>query len=203
MRKSARRVLITVWAGTLIALCGLGAYLLRELLESSGVSTTSQPTEQVNPSTANRLRTITLYFGATNGRGLTREQRQVHAAGKSTHELMKTVLQELVQGPSSVLVPTVPDKTTVNSMFLLDTGELVIDFGKEIQAYHPGSAFCELMTVYSITNTLAANFDEISSVRFLVDGSEVETLTEYGHVDLTEPVVPDQTWISTAGGLRE
>ena len=131
------------------------------------------------------------------------EQRQIHVLDKTSHEVLRLVLQELIQGPASVLVRTIPRETTVNSLFLLDTGELVIDFGKEIQAYHPGSAFCELMTVYSIVNTLTANFNEISSVRFLVEGSELDTLLEHGHVDLTEPVLPDQTWIYAPGGLLE
>lgn len=201
MRRSARRILVAVWAGTLILLCALGLYLFRELLGSVSLPSIEQ-TEQL-PQPARRLRTVSLYFGATGGRGLAREQRQIHVRDKTSHEILRLVLQELIQGPASVLVRTIPRETTVNSLFLLDTGELVVDFGKEIQAYHPGSSFCELMTVYSIVNTLTANFNEISSVRFLVEGSEIETLIEHGHVDLAEPVLPDQTWIYAPGGLLE
>jgi len=201
MRQSARRILVAVWAGTLILLCALGLYLFRELL--SGMSLPSIEQIEQPPQPAKRLQTVSLYFGATSGRGLAREQRQIRVVGKSTSEVLQLVLQELIQGPASVLVRTVPPETTVNSVFLLDTGMLVIDFGKEIQAYHPGSCLSELMTVYSIVNTLTANFNEISSVRFLVEGSEIDTLTEHGHVDLAEPVLPDQTWVYAPGELIE
>ena len=201
MRRSARRILVAVWAGTLILLCGLGLYLFRELLSGMSLPSTEQ-TEQP-PQPMKRLRTVSLYFGATGGRGLAREQRQIRVVGKTSHEVLQLVLQELIQGPATVLVRTIPPETTVNSLFLLDTGTLVIDFGKEIQAYHPGSCLCELMTVYSIVNTLTANFNEISSVRFLVEGSEIDTLIEHGHVDLAEPVLSDQTWIYAPGGFLE
>jgi len=201
MQRSARGILIAVWAGTLILLCALGLYLFRELL--SGMSLPSGDLTEQPPQPARRLQTVSLYFGATGGHGLAREQRKIHVLDKTSHEVLRLVLQELIQGPASVLVRTIPRETTVNSLFLLDTGELVIDFGKEIQAYHPGSAFCELMTVYSIVNTLTANFNEIASVRFMVEGSEIDTLIEHGHVDLAEPVLPDQTWIYAPGGLLE
>ena len=45
------------------------------------------------------------------------------------------------------------------------------------------------MTVYSIVNTLA-ELPEIEMVRFLIEGEEIETLA--GHLDLSEPVYPDE-----------
>jgi len=196
MRESARRVLIVVWASALIALCAFGLYLVRELMRGSPMAVTEKPVPMARP--VSRVKTVILYFGASGGRGLAPEQRDIQADRLSSHELVKRVLEELVNGPASVLIPTVPRETTVNSIFLLEGGELAIDFGKEIQTRHPGGSFAELMTVYSIVNTLTHNFDDISSVRFLVEGEEVGTLV--GHVDLTEPVLPDPTWMWSSGG---
>jgi len=196
MRKSVRRMLIAIWASALIILCALGIYLFRELLHSSP-PVVDRMVEQTAPLPA-RTMNVTLYFGGTGGRGLGSEQRQIQVGQRGVHELVRLVLAEVISGPASALVRSVPRETTINNVFILDNGELVIDFGKEIQAHHPGGSFSELITVYSIVNTITENFEEISSVRFLVEGGEIETLV--GHVDLSEPVMPDQTWIDGAKG---
>ena len=47
----------------------------------------------------------------------------------------------------------------------------------------------ELLSVYSVVDTLAVNFPYLRQVRFLVEGQPVATLK--GHVDLRQPLAPD------------
>jgi spore germination protein GerM len=71
---------------------------------------------------------------------------------------------------------------------------LVLDFSRELQTNHSGGSAGELLTVYSIVNTLAENIHGISRVQILVEGNEVETLA--GHLDLREPLSPNTTWMT-------
>jgi len=64
----------------------------------------------------------------------------------------------------------------------------VVNFSKEIVTAHWGGSMGEIMTVYSVVNTLAL-FPDIEQVKFLVEGEEVETLT--GHLDMSGPLEPD------------
>ena len=60
------------------------------------------------------------------------------------------------------------------------------------------------MTVYSVVNSLAANFPAVKRVQILIEDRPAATLA--GHVDLTRPLRPDMTLLATApltaGGLR-
>jgi spore germination protein GerM len=63
-----------------------------------------------------------------------------------------------------------------------------VDFSRELLTSHWGGSMGEIMTVYSVVNTLAS-LPGIEQVKFLVEGEEIETLT--GHLDISEPVEPD------------
>lgn len=58
---------------------------------------------------------------------------------------------------------------------------------------HPSGILTEMLTIESILGTLHANLPQITQVRFLVDGQQVQTLA--GHADLTRiyPVVDTTT----------
>jgi germination protein M len=69
----------------------------------------------------------------------------------------------------------------------------VLDFSRELQTLHTGGTTGEILTVYSIVNTLTMNFKEVERVQILIDGDEVETLV--GHLDLEQPFTRDNRWI--------
>ncbi|MEM8994950.1 MAG: GerMN domain-containing protein [Acidobacteriota bacterium] len=52
----------------------------------------------------------------------------------------------------------------------------------------------ELLTVYSVVNTVVLGSDAVERVVVLIDGKQPSTLA--GHVDLTRPLRPDPSWIS-------
>ncbi len=66
----------------------------------------------------------------------------------------------------------------------------VVNFASSFAANHPSGIETETLTVLSICATLQANFPRIASVRFLVDGKQIDTLA--GHADLTRTYLTSQ-----------
>ena len=56
----------------------------------------------------------------------------------------------------------------------------------------------ELISVYSIVNSLTVNFPAVKRVQILVDDRPVATLA--GHVDLSRPLPPDMTLLAAEIG---
>lgn len=64
-----------------------------------------------------------------------------------------------------------------------------IDLSKEVSEDHPGGSTGEILTIYSIVNTVAFNFPEIGEVQILIQGKKEQTLK--GHIDISQPLKPD------------
>jgi spore germination protein GerM len=130
---------------------------------------------------------VTLFFASPDGSGLVREGREIEACGDPA-KCVESVVGELVNGPLGDLAPTLPNNTSV--LHVEVNGDLaVIDLGDEIINGLPGGSQAEMTAVYSIVNSIAANFPRIRQVKFLVGGKTVDTLK--GHLDLREPLRPD------------
>ena len=61
-----------------------------------------------------------------------------------------------------------------------------VSFSKAFTADHPGGSSAEIMTVYSIVNSLTTNFPQIKRVQILVEGKEIESIA--GHLSLMKPI---------------
>ncbi len=70
----------------------------------------------------------------------------------------------------------------IRGVFLDASGTAYVDLSSARQNGAAASAWDELLTIYSLVNTLTKNFDEIKQVRFLFEGKETQTLA--GHIDL-------------------
>ena len=200
--KATRTFLLTLWAIAVCALVVIAAVLLREFLSSGdefiygGQRQMTEPTDTMD--------TITLLFGSTDGQGLAKEIRKVPKKDAQLEQI-KQLIEELIRGPNAVLVRTIPEGTKLNSVYLLSDGALVVDFSREIQTLHTGGSTGEILTVYSIVNSLTMNFPQVETVQILIDGDEVETLV--GHLDLEQPLTRDNRWLKpsamTAAAGRE
>lgn len=132
---------------------------------------------------------VALYFSEAEANGLIKEEREVSVDGK---DLKVLVLEELLKGPRSAeLNPTIPQGVKVLSVVLED-GIAVVNFSEELRSKHSGGSTGELLTVYSIVNTLT-DLPGVEKVKFLVEGEELETLA--GHMGLLEPVEPDWSMV--------
>ena len=150
-------------------------------------------------------RDIPLYFATTDGRLLAGETRPI-AYTSRTVENCRSALAALIKGPVTPLQPVLPPSVGIRGLFLLDSGELIVDFTESLQTDARKSASEESLLVYSVVNTLAqpslkGEKDlQVRSVRFLIGGLPPSE-TYPAHLDLTVPVTPDPQWLlATEGG---
>ncbi len=104
---------------------------------------------------------------------------------------MPVVVRELMKGPApkSPLGRLFPADTVVRATYLLPGGTVIVDLGGGTltQGWGTGS-HRELMSVYSLVQTLTANFTDTRRVRVLVNGTPAETLA--GHISLAKSLTP-------------
>jgi spore germination protein GerM len=133
-------------------------------------------------------RAVTLYFESPE-MVLVPETRTVEVPENEAAAL-SAVLRELLKGSTSVGVPNVfPPDSVVRATYLLPDGTAVIDLGGPslTDGWNTGS-HTEMMAVYSIVQTLIANFPSVRRVRLVVNGQPAETLA--GHIRIDRPLRP-------------
>jgi len=163
--------------------------------EEGGDETTVVPTgaaEPEVPAGVERKITVKLFFLAPDQPALLIEDREVAYSADLARQV-RTVVEELVKGPQKGLVGTLPPETKVIDSFVTAAGIAYVDISKEAAQKHPGGSRGELLSVYSIVNSLAANFPAVKRVQILVEDRQVPTLA--GHVDLTRPLSADMTFL--------
>jgi hypothetical protein len=69
----------------------------------------------------------------------------------------------------------------------------VVDFEEQPFTAHPKGIDAELLSIYSIVNTLVFNMDSVRLVKILIGGREAVTFA--GHVDLSHPFAADMLWV--------
>lgn len=137
--------------------------------------------------TETTTRVVRLFFAAPDADKLQAEERTISRAASFVGEA-KQAVDELIKGPQGDLNPTIPEGTELRQLYIDGQGTAYVDFSRDLQTKHPGGTVGELLTIYSIVDTLTANFEEIERVKILVEGSEVLTLA--GHIDTRRPFRP-------------
>jgi spore germination protein GerM len=130
---------------------------------------------------------VLLYFSDSEGEYLIGEKRKILKKNEAKQEA-KEVILELVKGPKGKLTPTLPPRTKLLTLQINDAGMAQVNFNSAISKDHPGGTTAEMMTVYSIVNSLALNFPQIKRVQILIDGKPIETIA--GHLSLRQPLSP-------------
>jgi spore germination protein GerM len=83
-------------------------------------------------------------------------------------------------------VRTIPQNTEIRAIYVTQECICYVDLTSKIADQHPGGIKSELLTVYSIVNSVVLNVPEVEAVKILINGSESTTLA--GHIDLQVPV---------------
>lgn len=124
---------------------------------------------------------VTVYFSDEDALGLVAERRPLSRG----QDPVAQTLAELIKGPQRPgLYPTIPQGVRVLST--RQAGKtLYVDFSRELQTNHWGGSAGEILTVYSIVNSLTA-IPGIEEVVILIEGELQETLA--GHLALDEPL---------------
>lgn len=123
---------------------------------------------------------VTLYFSDTQAEKLVAETRLVTVV---ENNLQKTIVQELIKGPSSSnAIKTVPAETKVLSVETQE-GICFVNLSSDFVSKAPGGSTAEQMAVFSIVNSLT-ELDDVEQVQFLVEGKKLEV---YTHMAFDQP----------------
>jgi len=130
---------------------------------------------------------ILLYFSDGESEYLIGEKREILKRDEIEEEA-KDAINELIKGPKGKLIPTLPTQTKLLSLELGEDGVAKVNFNKALSKDHPGGSSAEMMTLYSVVNSLTLNFPQIKRVQILIEGKGVETIA--GHLSLKKPIPP-------------
>lgn len=200
LRPSRATVLIGLGLAALLAVVVLAAPRLSRLLtrtvpEDEAATEEARPAREEEPArSVERTINVKLFFQAMDRPGLVMEERTVPFSSDLGAQL-KAVVGELIQGSRSGLVATLPPGTKVLEVFVTARGVAYVDLSKEAAQGTSGS-HDELLSVYSIVNSLAVNFPAVKRVQILVEDRPADTLA--GHVDLSRPLTADMTLLAAA-----
>jgi spore germination protein GerM len=145
-----------------------------------------------DPAAVEQKISVKLFFLAPDQPALLIEDREVAYSADLARQV-RTVVEELVKGPQKGLVGTLPPETKVIDTFVTSAGIAYVDLSKEAAQKHPGGSKGELLSVYSVVNSLTSNFPAVKRVQIVVEDRQVPTLA--GHVDLTRPLSSDLTFL--------
>ena len=128
---------------------------------------------------------VHLYFSNKENSFLTSEKRAFFHSD-DPDELGKIIIEALIEGSREGLTRTVPVDTTLRALYVTQDGIAFVDLSDRIKDAHPGGVNSELLSIYSIVNSLVLNMSQVDAVKILLNGSESKTLA--GHVDLRFPL---------------
>ncbi|MEI9475569.1 MAG: GerMN domain-containing protein [Deltaproteobacteria bacterium] len=177
-RKKSRRRGVFILA-VLIGI-GIGAFLL---FRQEGVNIFKP--EVTKRSVSREQKNVILYFSDEEGEYLIGERDKITKRDRVEEEA-KELLTELIRGPKGKLIPTLPSQTRLLTLHVDEKGVAKVSFSKAFTADHPGGSSAEIMTVYSIVNSLTTNFPQIKRVQILIEGKEIESIA--GHLSLMRPI---------------
>lgn len=149
--------------------------------------TTPAPSSESNSNTIPHSVTLTLYFPNSNATGLIPTKRTVVL---NDQQVIKAIFKELATPPDGLKQP-LPTGTTLLSASVMD-GVATIDLSPEFKKNFNGGSAGELMTIYSIVNSLTS-LSNIQSVQFLLDGKKEDGIL--GNLDTSVPVERDNSLI--------
>ena len=134
---------------------------------------------------------VVLYFADDAGR-LTPEPRLLERQTRPADQA-RQIVQALLDGPMDPgmrrpLSRVLPPETRIRAVHLNTNGTVYIDLDASFARGLSRGSEDALIAVRALTETLAANLEEVSRLKILVDGEEVTDLG--GHLDLSQPLVP-------------
>jgi hypothetical protein len=134
---------------------------------------------------------VYLYFIEPGGRYLTAEARSLEKS-EDSQEYCRRVLESLIEGPAGgrtePLIPVVDPDTRILGVYIVDDTAYV-DLSEKTGAAHfsrSRGVLSELLSVYSVVNTLILNIDGIDRVQIMIGGNAAETFA--GHIDIGYPL---------------
>lgn len=125
-----------------------------------------------------------LYFADRTNSFLKSELRVVDRPDDPA-EFARAIVEALIKGPQRGLIRTIPAGTALSAIYIAPDNVCYVDLSEAVKTNHPGGSNSEMLTVYSIVNTLILNVTEIKRVKILIGAHESPTLA--GHINLQLP----------------
>jgi spore germination protein GerM len=222
MRPSVRRsitsnLFLSLWGLATFVLFFMVLLLVYEMLQNGQQPLAALKTEPTNaapqskespvfrPTTVVGEREIKLYYATAEADALTPQTIKMEFSD-STVENCRKALDLLMKAPQEGFSPVLPESTKIRAMYLLENGELVVDFGQELTLEHAQfkSVSVESLLVFGVVNTLtqealqSPNNPVVRKVRILFDG-EIPQDTFPAHLNISEPLLPNLDWVVESG----
>ncbi|MBS3733268.1 MAG: GerMN domain-containing protein [Desulfobacterales bacterium] len=178
MKKTATRIGVLGLLGALIVFFGAGP-------ESRGQQRPADRRAASQETVQESSGPVYLYFADPETGYLSSEARRIQRTA-DTAVFCQKITEALIAGPENGLMRTLPGKTELRALYITGGGIAYVDFNGEVSEHHPGGVRSELLSVYSVVNSLILNTDGIRAVKILVNGKEADTLA--GHVDIRLPL---------------
>jgi spore germination protein GerM len=162
----------------------IGIIISVSLLFRKEISNTLKPWFKKKSIPAEK-REVLLYFSDFEEEYLIGEKRKILKKSEVKEEAKEAII-ELIKGPKGKLIPTVPPQTRLLSLQLDEKGVAKVNFNEALSKDHPGGSSAEMMSIYSIVNSLTLNFPQIKKVQILIEGKTGGTIA--GHLSLDQPI---------------
>ncbi|HEY3119302.1 MAG TPA: GerMN domain-containing protein [Vicinamibacteria bacterium] len=188
--------------GVLAVTAPVWSRLLRQRAPALSVDDEAEPAAQAQSRDdepahgAERTINVQLFFPAADRPGLALEERAVPFASDLSLQL-RAVVEELARGSRVGALPSLGPGTRVLDVFVSATGIAYVNLSKEATQGNPGGSEAELLSVYSLVNSLTASFPAVKRVQILIDDHSAPTFN--GHLDLSRPLPPDPTLLASSG----
>lgn len=199
-----RRFLLSLWGMATLVLLFSVVFLAYELATGDSVdvpfaSDRFNATAGASDDALARSKRVRLFFANPQQFSLVPEYRDIEI-GDHTVQNCRLVLQELILGPREALGPVLSPSTQVRGMYLLENGELIIDFSRDLEAGLVSSATAELLMIQGIASSLSQSEirgedgPAVRSIRFLFEGAPPQSRFPV-HLDLQDAIAPDRNLI--------
>lgn len=203
MTRAAIAVLLLVSTIAILAACRGGDSEEAPPAEQPKAATQEQTTDEAAGDTASagdeeeeasgepsvaplRQRTVEIYFPSAKSDGLVPESREIFDTA-TPGDRVKQIINDLLSGPTGPdALRALPASARLRQVYVLDGGVAYLDFGSELSQGLGGGSDSELLTLYSIINSVVLNVPEVSRVGILLNGRQADTLD--GHIDIRHPL---------------
>ena len=122
---------------------------------------------------------VLLYFVNEDGK-LVGQNREIVSGVTVLDDIRAIVTEESSPQKKSGLLNAIPAGASVRNVFIDDKQCVYIDFERSLTERHGGGTQGELLTLEALKKTIAANYPELDSVKLLVEGKEIASLS--GHI---------------------
>lgn len=211
-RKNAfKKLLMAVWGLATAMLLFLVALLAWQMYEQNSRALPAAPGEAAGTAAPvsgepGLQKEVTLFFSTADAQSLAPQTTRIELTSQTAANCRRA-LETLAKGPESGLKPVLPPSTQIRAVYLIEDGELVVDFShglRDLMLEHKSSTSSEALMVYAVANTVTqealkgSDGKAVTRVRFLMEGTALPQGAFPEHIDLSEPILPNSTWV--AGG---